>query len=142
VAHFVNTGVPHAVFILDTLESLEQQDVLSQGREIRYHPHYAPAGTNANFAAVLGPGATAVRTYERGVENETLACGTGATAVALIAAAKGLVEPPVEVRTRSGETLTIHFDGSEGLPNEVYMEGEATLIYQGQLSEEAIDIAR
>ncbi len=139
-AYFVNTGVPHTVFILDTLEDLEEQDVVSQGRKVRYHQHYAPAGTNVNFVTVLGKQAIALRTYERGVEDETLACGTGATAVALVAAAKGLVVPPVEVRTKSGETLTIHFDAKEALPSEVYMEGETTIIYQGQLSEEAMDI--
>ena len=140
VAHFVNTGVPHTVFILDTLAYLEEQDVLGQGREVRYHQQYEPAGTNVNFVAVLGKRDVAIRTYERGVEDETLACGTGATAVALVAAAKGLVEPPVDVRTRSGETLTIHFDASERLPNEVYMEGETRLIYQGQFSEETAGI--
>ena len=140
--HFVNTGVPHTVFILDTPDELEEQDVVGQGRNVRYHSHYAPAGTNVNFVALLGQRAIALRTYERGVEDETQACGTGATAVALVGAAKGMVEPPVEVHTRSGETLTIYFDATEGLPDEVYMEGEATLIYQGQLWEEALDVAR
>ena len=142
VANTVNTGVPHTVFILDTLENLEEHDVVSQGRQVRYHQHYAPAGTNVNFTTVLGQQTLAVRTYERGVENETLACGTGAVAAALIAAAKGLVEPPVDVRTKSGETLIIHFDSDEGLPNEVYMEGKTAIIYRGQLSNEAIDISR
>lgn len=139
--HFVNTGVPHTVFILDTPDELEEQDVVGQGRSVRYHSHYAPAGTNVNFFALLGQRAIALRTYERGVEDETLACGTGATAVALVGVAKGMVEPPVDVHTRSGETLTIYFDATEELPDEVYMEGEATLIYQGQLWEEALDVA-
>jgi diaminopimelate epimerase len=141
VAHFVNTGVPHTVFIMDNLGKLEEQDVVSRGRDVRYHQHYAPAGTNVNFVAVVGQQALAVRTYERGVEDETLACGTGATAVALVAAAKRLVEPPVDVRTRSGEILTIHFDPGERLPNAVYLEGETKVVYQGQLSEEAFDIS-
>ena len=80
VTHFVNTGVPHTVFILDTPNDLEKQDVVRQGRSVRYHSHYAPAGTNVNFIALLDQGAIALRTYERGVEDETLACGTGATA--------------------------------------------------------------
>jgi diaminopimelate epimerase len=104
---------------------------------VRYHSHYAPAGTNVNFITVLGQRSLEIRTYERGVEDETLACGTGATAVALVAAAKGLVEPPVDVRTRSGETLTIYFSGET--PEEVYMEGAATVVYQGQLWQEAVD---
>jgi diaminopimelate epimerase len=140
-AHFVNTGVPHTVFILDTPDELEKQDVVGQGRDVRYHSHYAPAGTNVNFVAQLSQRSIALRTYERGVEDETLACGTGATAVALIGVAKGMVEPPVEIHTRSGETLTIYFDAGKKLPDEVYMEGEATLIYQGQLWEEDLDVA-
>lgn len=137
VVQHINTGVPHTVFIMDTAKDLEKQDILSRGREVRYHSHYAPAGTNVNFITVLGQRSLEIRTYERGVEDETLACGTGATAVALVAAAKGLVEPPVDVRTRSGETLTIYFSGET--PEEVYMEGAATVVYQGQLWQEAVD---
>ena len=138
--HFVNTGVPHTVFILDSPEVLEQQEVVEQGRKVRFHSQFAPAGTNVNFVAVLNEQALALRTYERGVEDETLACGTGATAVALVGAAKGMVRPPVAVRTKSGETLVIHFDPQNELPQEVYMEGETTVIYQGRLWEEAVDI--
>jgi diaminopimelate epimerase len=138
--HFVNTGVPHTVFILDGPEILAQQEVVGQGRKVRYHSQFAPAGTNVNFVAVLGEQALAIRTYERGVEDETLACGTGATAVALVGAAKGIVRPPVDVHTKSGETLTIYFDPKKGLPQEVYLEGETRMIYQGRLSEEAVQI--
>jgi diaminopimelate epimerase len=140
-SHFVNTGVPHTVFILDGPEILAQQEVVGQGRKVRYHSQFAPAGTNVNFVAVLGEQALAIRTYERGVEDETLACGTGATAVALVGAAKGIVRPPVDVHTKSGETLTIYFDPKKGLPQEVYLEGETKVIYQGRLSEEAVQIA-
>ena len=80
------------------------------GRAIRNHEHYQPAGTNANFAAVVDDHTLRVRTYERGVEDETLACGTGSVASALIAARKGLVESPVDVRVQSGETLRIYFE--------------------------------
>jgi diaminopimelate epimerase len=138
--HFVNTGVPHTVFILDGPEILEQQEVVGQGRKVRFHSQFAPAGTNVNFVAVLGEQALALRTYERGVEDETLACGTGATAVALVGAAKGMVKPPVDVHTKSGETLTIYFDPEKGLPQEVYMEGGTTMIYQGRLWEEAVQV--
>jgi len=138
--HFVNTGVPHTVFILDGPEILEKQEVVGQGRKVRFHSQFAPAGTNVNFVAVLGEQALALRTYERGVEDETLACGTGATAVALVGAAKGMVRPPVAVHTKSGETLTIYFDPKEILPQEVYMEGETTVIYQGRLWEEAVHV--
>ena len=133
--HFVNTGVPHTVFILDGPETLAQQEVVGEGRKVRYHSQFAPAGTNVNFIAVLGEQALAIRTYERGVEDETLACGTGATAVALVGAAKGMVRPPVDVHMKSGETLTIYFDSDKLLPEEVYLEGETTVIYQGRLWE-------
>jgi diaminopimelate epimerase len=139
--HFVNTGVPHTVFILDSPEMLEQQEVVGQGRKVRFHSQFAPAGTNVNFVAVLGEQSLALRTYERGVEEETLACGTGATAVALVGAAKGMVKPPVAVHTKSGETLTIYFDPKKGLPQEVYMEGETTVVYQGRLWEEAVHLS-
>ena len=78
--HSLNTGVPHAVlFVPDA----DQAMVAPLGREIRFHPHFAPKGTNVNFVQVLGPNHIRVRTYERGVEGETLACGTGVTASAL-----------------------------------------------------------
>jgi diaminopimelate epimerase len=136
--HTVNTGVPHAVFLVNGPQGLESQDVVNLGRKVRFHPRYAPAGTNVNFVTVTGPQAIAIRTYERGVEDETLACGTGATAAALVAAAKGLVQPPVAVHTRSGEILTIHFEPGQGLPPRVYLEGEATMIYRARLEPEAM----
>ena len=136
--HFINTGVPHTVFVVEGSKDLEKEDVVGWGRKVRYHPQFAPGGTNVNFVSVLGERALAIRTYERGVEDETLACGTGAVAVALVSAAKGMVRPPVEVHTRGGETLTVYFDLVEGLPHEVYMEGEATVIYQGQLWQEGV----
>ena len=108
--HSINTGVPHVVhFVRDP----DQFDVFSVGRAIRYHEHYRPAGTNANFAAVVEGNTLRVRTYERGVEDETLACGTGSVASALIAARKGLVESPVDVLVQSGELLRIHFTTTE-----------------------------
>ncbi len=135
--HAVNTGVPHAVVVVDGASELESYDVVGEGRKVRFHGHFAPAGTNVNFIALAGPHSLAVRTYERGVEDETLACGTGATAAALVAAAKGLVEPPVTVRTSGGEILAIHFHGGEGLPEKVFLEGEVRVIYQGRLWQEA-----
>jgi len=137
--HAVNTGVPHAVLLLDGMRELERHDVVGQGRKIRFHSHFAPAGTNVNFITVVGPRSLAVRTYERGVEDETLACGTGATASALVAAAKGLVEPPVRVSTRGEEILTIHFHVGSPLPEKVYLEGEVTVVYHGQLCDEALE---
>jgi diaminopimelate epimerase len=129
----VNTGVPHVVCFVDDLERF---DVFDVGRNIRYHEHYRPAGTNADFAAVVNEHSIKVRTYERGVEDETLACGTGSVASVLIASRKGLVSPPVDVLVRSGEILRIYFDPTEAGFDNVYLEGVAEVVYQGHLWEE------
>jgi diaminopimelate epimerase len=130
----VNTGVPHVVHFVDDLDGF---DIFNTGRAIRYHDHYRPAGTNANFATVIDRHAIRVRTYERGVEDETLACGTGSVASALIAAAKEFVESPVDVRVQSGETLRIYFDRTtDGGFTKVYLEGKAKVVYQGRLWDE------
>lgn len=130
----INTGVPHVVHFVDDLEGF---DVFGTGRLIRYHEHYQPAGTNANFTRVIDGHTLQVRTYERGVEDETLACGTGSVATALIAACKGLVSSPVEVIVRSGERLKIYFEETEQGYANVYLEGGAKIIYQASLWEEA-----
>ncbi len=132
--HSINTGVPHAVHFLRDLDGF---DVFTTGRAIRTHDHYQPAGTNANFVAVVDDHTLRVRTYERGVEDETLACGTGSVASALIAARKGFVQSPVDVRVQSGELLRIYFEKTaEGFRN-VYLEGKAKVVYQGKLWDEA-----
>jgi len=132
--HSVNTGVPHVVhFVRDP----DDFAVFETGRAIRRHEHYRPAGTNANFVSVVDGHTLAVRTYERGVEDETLACGTGAVASALIAARKGYVESPVDVRVKSGELLRIHFERTEDGFTKVYLEGKTKVVYQGRLWDEA-----
>jgi diaminopimelate epimerase len=130
----LNTGVPHVVHFVRDPDGF---DVFNTGRAIRYHEHYQPAGTNANFVTALDAHTLRVRTYERGVEDETLACGTGSVASALIAARKGLVESPVDVRVQGGELLRIYFEmTADGFAN-VYLEGKATVVYQGKLWDEA-----
>lgn len=133
--HSIDTGVPHAVIFCSDLEEIPVQAL---GRRIRLHPAFQPRGTNVNFAAVLNTHGLAIRTYERGVEDETLACGTGAVASALVAASLGLVPSPVQVRVRSGETLTVYFSGRGPEFHEVFFEGEVRLIYQGELFEDAL----
>ena len=130
----INTGVPHVVHFVDDLDSC---DVRGYGRLIRYHEVYQPEGTNANFARVIDENTLGIRTYERGVEDETLACGTGAVASALIASWKGWVDSPVDVRVRSGETLKIYFEKTENGFEKVYLEGGTSVVYQGHLWEEA-----
>ncbi len=130
---FLNTGVPHAVIFVPDLEKI---DLMGVGRGVRTHRAFAPRGTNVDFVRVRD-GAVFVRTYERGVEGETLACGTGAVAAGILAAAHGLVRPPVPVRTRGGEVLTIHFDGGRADFGDVYLEGDTSWSCDGVMTEEA-----
>jgi diaminopimelate epimerase len=118
-------------------DAIGEVDVFGLGREIRNHETFAPAGTNVNFICQQGPGELAIRTYERGVEDETLACGTGSIASALISSIKLNWASPVNLLTRSGESLTIHFTEKNGMFNDVYLEGDARIIYTAQLGEEA-----
>jgi len=128
--HFIKVGVPHVVV---PAEFLEEIPVVQWGREVRFHEMFQPAGTNVNFVRPKGHHALEVRTYERGVEDETLACGTGAVASALISANLGLVNSPVAVHTRGGEVLTVVFHKAGQEVTEVFLEGEALVVYQGEL---------
>jgi diaminopimelate epimerase len=131
---FANSGVPHAVFMVDDLEKV---DIVKLGRETRYHKDFAPKGTNANFIKVKDKNNIDIRTYERGVEDETLACGTGSIASAIIASAMGKAESPVTMHTWGGFTLIIHFTGQPEGAKDVYLEGDARIVYKGYLNEEA-----
>ncbi|MEJ2168021.1 MAG: diaminopimelate epimerase [Desulfobacterales bacterium] len=130
----INTGVPHVVIMRD---SVAEVDVFNLGREIRNHKAFAPAGTNVNFICRKGQGQLAIRTYERGVEDETLACGTGSIAGALVTSSKLDWNSPIDLTTRSGEVLRIHFNKNENVFDNVYLEGDARIIYTAQLGEEA-----
>ncbi len=129
--HFINTGVPHAVVFVNDLAAV---DVLKIGAAIRYHGAFAPAGTNANFVQILSPGHIAIRTYERGVENETLACGTGMTACALIHHLLDGAPSPVFVDVKGGDTLEIGFTRSEdGTFHDVTLTGPADFVFEGDI---------
>jgi diaminopimelate epimerase len=130
----INTGVPHAVCFLEDIENV---DVLRVGRVIRNHSHFAPNGTNANFVRVENISQFSIRTYERGVEDETLACGTGTVASALIAAFKGMVRSPVSVKTRGGELLTVYFEIEGKEVKRVFFEGDVHIVYEAEMWEEA-----
>ena len=130
----IDTGVPHAVVFVDDIDKC---DVFNIGRKIRHHKYFTPRGTNADFASVINQHKIRVRTYERGVEDETLACGTGMVAAVLTAAQRGLVESPVDVLVQSGETLRIYFKNQKGLWKEIFLEGKVKMVYQGLLFEEA-----
>jgi diaminopimelate epimerase len=133
---FANSGVPHVVFFVDDLETT---DVFDLGQQTRYHDDFKPAGTNANFINIHSQELIEIRTYERGVENETLACGTGSIASAIVSASLGKVKSPVSVKTASGVILKIHFDLENDAAKNVYLEGDARVIFAGELTSEAWD---
>ena len=126
--HFLNTGVPHAIVFV---EDLEKADIVRLGAALRYHAHFAPKGTNANFVAELPGGGIAIRTYERGVENETLACGTGVTAAALIFARLTGAASPVAVQVRGGDTLQVGFEAEGDGWKNVTLTGPADFVFEG-----------
>lgn len=127
--HSVNTGVPHAVVFVEDLENVP---VREWGAALRYHEAFQPKGTNANFAKVLAADSIAIRTYERGVEDETLACGTGMVACALIHHELTGAASPISVLVKGGDTLRIGF--TEYAPHEytdVTLFGPADFVFQG-----------
>jgi diaminopimelate epimerase len=128
--HSLNTGVPHAViFVADADKAMVQP----LGAELRYHSHFAPKGTNVNFVQLRGPGSIRVRTYERGVEGETLACGTGVTASALIAAQLNGFGSPVAVQVQGGDTLEVSFREENGIFKDVRLQGPASFVFEGRI---------
>lgn len=128
--HSLNTGVPHAVVFV---QDLEGTPVVPWGRTLRNHPRFAPAGTNANFVQVIAPGSLAIRTYERGVEDETLACGTGVVAAALIHHHLTKAPSPVTVQVRGGETLEVGFEIENGHPAAATLAGPADFVFNGTI---------
>ena len=131
IVHFINSGVPHAVVVEPNAPSLSPKQVIERGRSIRMHGRFEPGGANANFAAVMEDGVVALRTYERGVEDETLACGTGAVATAVVFAHLGKAESPVSLLTAGGETLTVSFEKITGGARNVVLEGPAAVNFVG-----------
>lgn len=128
--HSVNTGVPHAVlFVPDADRAM----VAAQGAEVRHHTYFAPKGTNVNFVQQLGPNSIRVRTYERGVEGETLACGTGVTAAALISARVHRFQSPVQVQVQGGDILKVSFKEEAGAFKEVQLTGPADFVFTGSI---------
>lgn len=129
--HFVNTGVPHVVAFVDDLENT---DVVAHGRAIRHHEAFSPNGTNANFASILEPGHIAIRTYERGVEDETLACGTGMVASALLHHLISGAPSPIKVDVKGGDTLEIGFERSgDSQFSHVTLTGPADFVFEGDI---------
>ncbi|MBI3827940.1 MAG: diaminopimelate epimerase [Planctomycetes bacterium] len=129
--YFINTGVPHAVQFVKDVAAV---DVKQRGAALRYHEVFKPKGTNANFVQLLGGNAIKLRTYERGVEDETLACGTGATAAAICTALAHGYSAPVKVHVASGDVLTIHFspEKAKKTSSRPFLEGAVRTVYKGE----------
>lgn len=128
--YMVNTGVPHAVVLVPDVRRL---DVAAMGQAIRRHAMFAPSGTNVNFVQALGARRLTLRTYERGVEGETLACGTGAVAAAVIGWYARRMQPPIELSVQSGDRLRVSFSVVDGQPRHVILTGPARLICEGTM---------
>jgi diaminopimelate epimerase len=133
---FINTGSPHYIRVVEDAEAFP---VYEQGKRIRYSEAFKPGGVNVNFVQLLENNAIFVRTYERGVENETLSCGTGVTAAALAASFRGL-KSPVNIETLGGD-LIVEFkfrpsdlsSGHAGIFTDVYLSGPAKMVFRGEL---------
>ena len=127
---FLNTGVPHAVLFVRSVRSI---DVAKQGRAIRYHSAFAPSGTNVNFVEIGRGNRIYVRTYERGVEGETLACGTGVVASSILSNLRRGLRSPILVTTRGGDHLRVGFSMVNGQARKVTLQGPARIVYRGVL---------
>jgi len=130
----INTGVPHAVVFVGRLDDFP---VLTAGKLLRNHERFQPGGSNANFVRFLSDNQLAIRTYERGVEDETPACGTGAVAAALVGIKRNDMRPPISVVTKSGERLTVHAaHRSDSEFGQVFLEGATSIAFHGRISAE------
>jgi len=127
--NFSNTGVPHVVKFVDDIQAVE---IVKEGAELRYHQAFAPKGANANFAQITED-KIYVRTYERGVEDETLACGTGVTATAILAHLVYGVSKPVSVQVAGGDTLEVDFNIDGDQIDQVTLRGPAVTVFEGSI---------
>lgn len=128
--YFVNTGVPHAVIFVDDIKAV---NVFETGRFIRTHEYFKPKGTNCNFVQIAGPSNILVRTYERGVEDETYSCGTGTCASAIISALYKGLQWPITSTTQLGDTLTVDSKIQKGNENqEFYFSGPVEIGFKGE----------
>ena len=128
--HFINTGVPHVVIPVQHVTDI---DVEREGAAIRQHEMFSPKGANVNFIEKRGTNKIAVRTYERGVENETLACGTGVVASALIFAATEQADSPIAVLVRGGSELQVGFEKTGAEFRSVTLTGPAEFVFEGTI---------
>lgn len=135
----IQVGVPHCVLYVDDADAFGTREELERiGRSIRRSVAFIPAGTNVNVVSYLGDNRLRMRTYERGVEAETLACGTGAVASAVVSASRGMVDSPVEIITSSGMPLVASFDLSENGARTVTLRGQTRIVMTGTLRPDAL----
>jgi diaminopimelate epimerase len=128
--HFINTGVPHVVIPVPQVDDV---DVRREGAAIRNHEMFSPTGANVNFIEKRNANRIAVRTYERGVEDETLACGTGVVASALIFATTEEADGPIGVRVRGGSELQVGFEKAGTEFKNVTLIGPADFVFEGTI---------
>jgi diaminopimelate epimerase len=130
IVHFINSGVPHVVV---PVAQVGDVDVSGEGSAIRHHEAFSPKGANVNFIEKRGPDKIAVRTYERGVEDETLACGTGVVASALVFAVTEKAKGPIGVIARGGDELRVGFDRIDKQFRNVTLTGPAEFVFEGTI---------
>lgn len=137
--HAIAVGVPHAVLVVEDADAMfNAAEFIAFGRAVRHHPFFTPAGVNLNVISRRPDGALRMRTYERGVEDETLACGSGSIASAVVATALGLVQPPTTVITSSGRPLHQEFDWDGTCARNVALGGEARIVTVGEIWPDAL----
>jgi diaminopimelate epimerase len=136
--NYIDTGSPHAVvFVNEQFNPFDRQfntaNIVPLGRQLRYHETFKPFGTNVNFVSDYQPheGRIKIRTYERGVEDETLSCGTGSIASAIITSDLYAIDPPIHVVTRSGATLIVDFQRKEEKISGVTLTGPISYHFTG-----------
>jgi len=128
--NFINSGVPHAVIFVQGLDKI---DVVNIGRQVRFHKKFLPQGTNVDFVQFIDDNNIRIRTYERGVEDETSACGTGVVAAALLSALHYSLFAirRINVHTKDGEVLRVGFNRTDGKFRDVWLQGKANIVYSG-----------
>jgi diaminopimelate epimerase len=142
LAHWVQVGSEHAVLFIEDepnnkslgIKNLDEANINRWGKVLRFHERFKPKGANVNFTGVISKNEIRIRTYERGVERETLACGTGIISSAVISVLLGKVNPPVKVLVQSGEWLTVDLKNDNGKISDLSLEGSAKKIDEGELN--------
>lgn len=133
LGHFVRLGDPHFVLYA---KNLNEQNIVPFARQIRYHEAFSPEGVNVHFIEPLSRQSMRIRSYERGVEDETFACGSGCVAAALSTFTSGQTDPPIMFEPHSGIPLVVHLQGDH--KQDIYLEGDARLVYRGDFTKEAL----